>query len=62
MATAQRPSVLGSLALAIVIGLSATLFAYTAGWFSPRRLTPDKVVAAFAEAKDYPRTVTGAKP
>jgi catalase len=41
--------VLGSLALiAIVIGLGAAIFAYTAGWFSPQRLTPDKVVAAFA--------------
>jgi catalase len=45
--------VLGSLALiAIVIGLSAALFAYTAGWFSPRRLTPDKVVAAFSPPND----------
>ena len=53
MAAAQRPPVLGSLALiAIVIGLSAALFAYTAGWFSPRRLTPDKVVAAFSPPND----------
>ena len=58
MAAAQRPSVLGSLALiAVVIGLSAALFAYTAGWFSPRRLTPDKVVAAFSPPND-----TGAWP
>src|SRR5271163_1687829 len=49
MAAAHRPPVLGSLALiAIVIGLGAALFAYTAGWFSPQRLTPDKLVAAFA--------------
>ena len=49
MATAHRPPVLGSLALiAIVIGLGAAIFAYTAGWFSPQRLTPDKLVAAFA--------------
>src|ERR1700733_6825227 len=49
MATAHRPPVLGSLALiAIVIGLGAAAFAYTAGWFSPARLTPDKIVAAFA--------------
>jgi catalase len=49
MAAARRPSVLGSLVLiAIVIGLGSALFAYTAGWLSPRRLTPDKVVAAFA--------------
>ena len=40
---------LGSLALiAVVIGVGAAAFAYTAGWFSPRRLTPDKLVAAFA--------------
>ena len=53
MAAAKRPPVLGSLALiAVVIGLSAALFAYTAGWFSPRRLTPDKVVAAFSPPND----------
>ena len=40
---------LGSLALiAVVIGVGAAAFGYTAGWFSPRRLTPDKLVAAFA--------------
>jgi catalase len=39
----------GSLALiAVVIGVAAAVFAYTAGWFSPQRLTPDKLVAAFA--------------
>ena len=39
----------GSLALiAVIIGVGAAAFAYTAGWFSPRRLTPDKLVAAFA--------------
>jgi catalase len=49
MALPQRPPVLASLALiAIVIGLAAALFAYTAGWFSPQRLTPARVVAAFA--------------
>jgi catalase len=49
MAVAHRPPVLVSLALiTIVVGLGAAIFAYTAGWFSPRRLTPDKMVAAFA--------------
>src|SRR5580692_7536224 len=49
MPAAHRPPVLGSFALiAIVIGLGAAVFAYTAGWFSPQRLTPDKLVAAFA--------------
>jgi catalase len=46
----HRPA-LGSLALiAIVIGVSAAVFAYTAGWFSPERLTPTRMVAAFAPA------------
>jgi catalase len=42
-------SVFGSLVLiAAVIGGGAAAFAYTAGWFSPGRLTPDKLVNAFA--------------
>jgi catalase len=42
-------ALLGSLALiAVVIGATAAAFAYTAGWLSPRRLTPDKFVSAFA--------------
>src|ERR1700692_1571536 len=42
-------SVLGSLVLiAVVIGGGAAAFAYTAGWLSPHRLTPGKVVDAFA--------------
>src|SRR5882757_7961769 len=42
-------SPLGSLALiAIVIGAGAAAFAYTAGWFSPERLTPARLVAALA--------------
>ena len=50
-----RPSLLpekgafGSLALiAVVVVVAAGLFAYTAGWLSPDRLTPAKMVAAFA--------------
>jgi catalase len=44
-----RLSIVGSLALiAIVIGAGAAAFAYTAGWFSPQRLTPEKMVAALA--------------
>jgi catalase len=34
--------------IAVVIGAGASAFAYTAGWFSPRRLTPDKLVDALA--------------
>src|SRR5271155_639999 len=42
-------SVFGSLVLiAVVIAGSAAAFAYTAGWFSPQRLEPGKLVAAFA--------------
>jgi catalase len=41
-------SVFGSLVLiAVVVGGGAAAFAYTAGWFSPQRLTPDKLVDAF---------------
>src|SRR5208283_1091406 len=45
----QPRSVLGSLVLiAVVIAVGAAAFAYTAGWFSPQRLTPDKMVDALA--------------
>ena len=44
-----RRGALFSLALiAIVIGIASAAFAYTAGWLSPDRLTPGKLVAAFA--------------
>jgi len=32
----------------LVLGVSAAAFAYTAGWFSAQRLTPDKVIDALA--------------
>jgi catalase len=49
MAAPHQPPAFGSLALiAVVIGAGAAAFAYTAGWFSPQRLTPGKLVAAFA--------------
>jgi catalase len=39
----------GSLALiAVIVAGAAAAFAYTAGWFSPQRLTPDKIVDALA--------------
>jgi catalase len=45
----QPRSVFGSLVLiAVVIGAGAAAFAYTAGWFSPQRLTPAKMVDALA--------------
>lgn len=41
-------SAIGSLALiAAVVAFGAAAFAYTAGWFSPDRLTPTKLVAGF---------------
>lgn len=45
----QPRSVFGSLVLiAVVIASGAAAFAYTAGWFSPQRLTPKKIVNALA--------------
>ncbi len=42
-------SVLGSLVLiAVIIGVGAVAFAYTAGWLSPHRIAPDQVVDALA--------------
>ena len=43
------PSPLGSLAIiAVVVAVGAGLFAYTAGWLSPNRLTPAKLVESLA--------------
>lgn len=36
--------------IALVVGGSAAAFAYTAGWLSPERLTPTRLVAALAPA------------
>lgn len=48
-------SVFGSLVLiAVVVGGAAAAFAYTAGWFSPQRLTPDKLVDAFTPPTGEP--------
>lgn len=48
-------SVFGSLLLiAVVIGGAAAAFAYTAGWFSPQRLTPDRLVDAFKSPSGVP--------
>jgi catalase len=48
---AQQPaarSAIGSLALiAAIVACAAAAFAYTAGWLSPGRLTPHKLVDAF---------------
>src|SRR5277367_1944363 len=43
---ALRPGPL--LFIAAVVGIAAVAFAYTAGWLSPHRLTPKKIVAALA--------------
>src|SRR5271156_2399403 len=34
--------------IATVVGVAAVAFAYTAGWLSPHRLTPKKIVAGLA--------------
>jgi catalase len=58
MAQPHRPSagsVFGSLVLiAVVVGGAAAVFAYTAGWFSPERLTPDKMVNALTPPTGEP--------
>jgi catalase len=44
-------AVLGRLAIiAVVVGAGAAAFAYTAGWLSPERLTPTRLVDALAPA------------
>ncbi len=52
MSPSRRPSAglpIGSLiVIAAVVGISAAAFAYTAGWLSPERLTPVKIVDALA--------------
>jgi catalase len=48
-------SVIGPLAaIAIVVACAAGAFAYTAGWLSPERLTPSKIVAAFGPPPGAP--------
>src|SRR5215813_7653630 len=48
-------SVFGSLVLiAVVIAGAAAAFAYTAGWFSPERLTPNKMVDALTPPTGVP--------
>src|SRR6516162_57929 len=37
-----------------VIGSTATAFAYAAGWLSPQRFTPDKLVHAFSLSTGVP--------
>jgi hypothetical protein len=47
--SSSSQSPLGSLALiAAIVAAGAGVFAYTAGWLSPHRLTPTKLVDAFA--------------
>lgn len=42
----SRSAVASLVLIAALIGASAAAFAYTAGWLSPRRLTPNKMVDA----------------
>ena len=49
MAQSTSTTALGSLvAIAAVVGGAAAAFAYTAGWFSPERLGPDRFLTAMA--------------
>jgi catalase len=43
-----RSPVASLVAIAVIVGVSAVAFAYTAGWLSPVRLTPAKIVDALA--------------
>jgi catalase len=43
-----RSAFVSLLLIAVIVGFCAVAFAYTAGWLSPGRLTPNKVVDAFA--------------
>ncbi|MHC2518983.1 catalase family peroxidase [Bradyrhizobium diazoefficiens] len=46
---------IGSLALiAVVLAVSATAFGYTAGWLSPKRLTPEKMLSALTPPSGPP--------
>jgi catalase len=44
--TFTRSGILSLALIAIVVAASAAAFAYTAGWFSPHRLNPNKIVDA----------------
>src|ERR1700735_4228515 len=41
-----RPIVGSLVVIAVVVAASAAAFGYTAGWFSPERITPDRLVDA----------------
>jgi catalase len=46
---------LGSLlVIAVIVGCTAAAFAYTAGWFSPQRLSGNRLVDAFVPPGDTP--------
>jgi len=46
---------LGSLVLiAVVLGGGAAAFAYTAGWFSPGRLSPERMITALTPPSGAP--------
>ncbi|MEJ0094664.1 MAG: catalase family peroxidase [Methylocella sp.] len=48
-------SVFGSMVLiAVIVVFAAATFAYTAGWFSPQRLTPDKIILALTPPTGAP--------
>jgi catalase len=46
--SARRSVLAPMILIAVVIGAAAAAFAYTAGWLSQKRLTPNEIVDAFA--------------
>src|ERR1700722_8292570 len=46
--SAPRSVLARMLLIAVVIGAAAAAFAYTGGWLSPKRLTPNKILDALA--------------
>jgi hypothetical protein len=45
---AGSPSTRGLGSVALIVAVGAAGFAYTAGWLSPRRITPTKLLDALA--------------
>src|SRR6202012_1898395 len=45
-ATPKSPPIGAFVLIAIVVGAVALAFAYTAGWLTPQRVTPEKILSA----------------
>src|SRR5215471_13447325 len=49
-----QPSIWSYALIVFVIAIAAAAFTYTAGWLSPQRLTPDRLVRAFSLSTGVP--------